>query len=242
MQTQTTHMEQNVELQQSFSPLLMQANHILSLSQTELEAAIGEAIEENPALELDDCVVCPVCGRRTGGEPCASCRPLPPEPPTVTRSDEAMPRIETEYRAPSAADPDFDPMTLIATATDVREQILESALATLGDARERAIALILVDAIDERGFLSLEIDEIAAETDATLELVERVLLTIQEMAPPGVGARSLQESLLLQIDYLLAEGIDVPDVVKPIVEDHLEALGSKRIARIARALDVEPEE
>ncbi len=67
MQTQTTHMEQNVEFQQSFSPLLMQANHILSLSQTELEAAINEAIDENPALELEDCVVCPVCGRRTGG-------------------------------------------------------------------------------------------------------------------------------------------------------------------------------
>ena len=242
MQTQTTHMEQNVEFQQSFSPLLMQANHILSLSQTELEAAIGEAIEENPALELDDCVVCPVCGRRTSGEPCASCRSLPPDPPTVTRSDEAMPRIETEYRAPSTADPDFDPMTLIATATDVREQILESALATLGDAGERAIALILVDAIDERGFLSLGIDEIAAETGASLELVERVLRIIQEMAPPGVGARSLQESLLLQIDYLLAEGIHVPDVVRPIVEGHLEALGSKRFARIARALDVEPEE
>jgi RNA polymerase sigma-54 factor len=242
MQTQTTHMEQNVEFQQSFSPLLMQANHILSLSQTELEAAIGEAIEENPALELDDCVVCPVCGRRTGGEPCSSCRSRSPEAPVVTRSDETMPRIETEYRAPSTADPDFDPMTLIATATDVREQILESALATLGDAHERAIALILVDAIDERGFLSLEIDEIAAETGASLELVERVLRTIQEMAPPGVGARSLQESLVLQIDYLLAEGIHVPDVVKPIVQDHLEALGSKRIARIARALDVEPEE
>ena len=161
MQTQSTHMEQNVEFQQSFSPLLMQANHILSLSQTELEAAIGEAIEENPALELDDCVVCPVCGRRTGGEPCATCRSASPDPPAAPRSDEALPRIETEYRAPSTADPDFDPMKLIARATDVREQILESVLFTLSDEHEQAIALILVDAIDDRGFLSLGIDEIA---------------------------------------------------------------------------------
>src|SRR5215203_2350667 len=229
MQTQTAHMEQNVEFQQSFSPLLMQANHILSLSQTELEAAINEAIDENPALELEDCVVCPVCGRRTGGEPCATCRSALREAPTVTGSDEALPRSETEYRAPSTADPDFDPMTLIASAMDVREQILESAMASVADAQERGIALVLVDAI-------------AIETGTSQEDVGKVLQTIQEIAPPGVGARSLQESLLLQVDYLRAEGVDVPDIVKRVIEDHLEELGSKRIARIARTLGVDPAE
>jgi RNA polymerase sigma-54 factor len=235
-------MEQNVEFQQSFSPLLMQANHILSLSQTELEAAINEAIDENPALELEDCVVCPVCGRRTGGEPCATCRSALREAPTVTRSDEALPRTETEYRAPSTADPDFDPMTLIASAMDVREQILESAMASLGEAHERAIAFVLVDAIDDRGFLSLDVNEIATGTGTSPEDVEKVLETIQEIAPPGVAARSLQESLLLQVGYLRAEGADVPDIVERVVEDHLEELGSKRIARIARALGVDPAE
>src|SRR5215217_780486 len=242
MQTQTAHMEQNVEFQQSFSPLLMQANHILSLSQTELEAAINEAIDENPALELEDCVVCPVCGRRTGGEPCATCRSALREAPTVTRSDEALPRTETEYRAPSTADPDFDPMTLIASAMDVREQILESAMASLGEVHERGIALVLIDAIDDRGFLSLDVEEIASETGANQEDVEKVLQTIQEIAPPGVGARSLQESLLLQVDYLRAEGVDIPDIVKRVIEDHLEELGSKRLARIARTLGVDPAE
>src|SRR5215218_3927860 len=242
MQTQTTHMEQNVEFQQSFSPLLMQANHILSLSQTELEAAINEAIDENPALELEDCVVCPVCGRRTGGEPCATCRLAAAEARVVTRSDEVLPRTETEYRAPSTADPDFDPMTLIASAMDVREQILESAMASLGDVHERAIAFVLVDAIDDRGFLSLDIEEIATETGTSPEDVEKVLQTIQEIAPPGVGARSLQESLLLQVDYLRAEGVDIPDIVKRVIEDHLEELGSKRLARIARTLGVDPAE
>jgi DNA-directed RNA polymerase specialized sigma54-like protein len=88
-------LDQTIEIQQSFSPLLMQANHILSLSQTELESAINEAIEENPALELEDCVVCPVCGRRTNGEPCGTCRIAQAEPPPVSRTDEALPRHET---------------------------------------------------------------------------------------------------------------------------------------------------
>ena len=242
MQTMSTSLDQSVEMQQSFSPLLMQANHILSLSQTDLEVAIGEAIDENPALELEDCVVCPVCGRRTNGEPCATCRATPPEPEPVHRLDEPMLRIEAEYRSSGPADPDFDPMNFIASATDVREQIVESAMATLHDEREQAAAVLLVDGIDERGFLAMDLDEIANLIGVTVERVERVLGTIQENAPPGVGARSLQECLLLQVAYLRAEGVEVPDVVSDIIENHLEELGAKRIARIARSLQVEPEE
>src|SRR5262245_45644152 len=113
MQTLSATQEQTVELQQTFSPLLMQANHILSLSQAELEAAVGEAIEENPALELEDCAVCPVCGRRTSGEPCVTCRIAQAEPP-VHRGDDTLPRTEPEYRTLGTPDPDFDPMNFIA--------------------------------------------------------------------------------------------------------------------------------
>jgi RNA polymerase sigma-54 factor len=240
MQTMATNLDQTVEMQQSFSPLLMQANHILSLSQTELEVAIGEAIDENPALELEDCVVCPVCGRRTNGEPCATCRSTP-EPAPAARLDEPMPRIDTEYRSSGPADPDFDPMNFIANATDVREQIVQSAMATLESEQEQAVAVLLVDAIDERGFLSVDLDEIADLLGVSGEVVERVLFTIQEIAPPGVGARSLQECLLLQVEYLQAEGVEVPAIVPTIIEDYLEELGAKRTARISRALHVEPE-
>jgi RNA polymerase sigma-54 factor len=239
MQTLNATMEQSVELQHSFSPLLMQANHILSLSQAELEAAIGEAIDENPALELDDCVVCPVCGRRTSGEPCATCRPPATEPPAASRSDEPLPRLEPEYRSSGTADPDFDPMSFIASATDVREQILESAMASLDDPVEQAIALMLVDAIDERGFLGVELEEIAEQVGQDVCVVERVLRVIQEIAPPGVGARSLRECLTLQLAYLQGEGTAIPGIVRHVIDDHLEALGAKRTARIARALGVD---
>ncbi len=242
MQTISAHMEQSVDMQQSFSPLLMQANHILSLSQTELEAAINDAIDENPALELEEVATCPVCGRRTGGQACTTCRLAPPEPQLAAPPDDVRPRIETEYRAPSTADSDFDPMSFIARATDVREQIFESAMASLTDWSAQAIALVLIDAIDERGFLTLSIEDIADATGADGDLVEDVLRTVQELAPPGVGARTLGESLLLQVAYLRAEGCDIPAVVTAVIEDHLEDLGGKRMTRIARALAVPVEE
>jgi len=142
MQTMTTGMEQAAEIHQGFSPLLMQANYILSLSQTELEATIHDALDENPALELEDCPVCPVCGRRTSGEPCQSCRLRSAEATISTRTDDLPPRSDAEYRPASSADPDFDPMTFIASATDIRDQILESALASLTDDADRAMAYL----------------------------------------------------------------------------------------------------
>src|SRR4051812_4111226 len=242
MLTQSITQDQNVELQQTFSPLLMQANHILSLSQAELEAAVNDAIEENPALELEDCAICPVCGRRTSGEPCATCRSAPIEPPPVLRGEDSLPRSEPEYRTLGSPDPEFDPMTFIASATDLREQILESAVASLETDLEQAIALILVDAIDDRGFLSLSVEDIASEIGADVPTVEGVLAVIQEVAPAGVGARTLQESLLLQVAFLRAEGVSVPETVPAILKEHLEELATKRIARIAKALSVDAAE
>jgi RNA polymerase sigma-54 factor len=130
-------------------------------------------------------------------------------------------------------------MSIIASAEDLRQQILESAVASLDCPREQAIALFLVDALDSRGFLAVDLEEIAAMAGEELETAERVLATIQDIAPAGVGARSLQECLLLQARYLRAEGVSVPEVVFPLISDHLEELAAKRTSRIARALDVD---
>lgn len=242
MQTMTTGMEQAAELHQGFSPLLMQANFILSLSQTELEATINDALEENPALELDDCPVCPVCGRRTNGETCVSCRLQAADATISHRTDDAPPRSDAEYRPTSSADPDFDPMTFIANAMDVREQILESVLATLSDPAQRAMAFIIVDALDDRGFLTLGLDEIAEQVGVEPEAVEQVLAVVQDVAPPGAAARSLRESLLLQAQFLRREGHSVPALVEPVLQNHLEALGAKRLTRIARDLNASIDE
>ena len=158
-------------------------------------------------------------------------------PPPSTRPSREPRR---EYRAPSSADPDFDPITLIASAMDVREQILEAAMAGLGDAStghrpgsRRCYR--------DRGFLSLDIGEIAIETGASHQDIEQVLQTIQEIAPPGVGARSLQESLSPGRLSAGARRRRSPDREVR----HRKPPGrarSKRIARIARALGVDLEE
>lgn len=230
----------------------MQANHILSLSQHELEAAISEAIDDNPALELEDCSVCPSCGRRTQGAPCTICAPHMKEqaekPQIVESGDRTEEDPWSRFDAPpqqlrsGAADPEFDPMSIIANASDLRDQILASAMASLESEEERTLAMVIVDAIDDRGFLTLELEDIARQVGVDLVVAERVLQLIQEIAPAGTAARSLRECLLLQIDYLRLEGAEVPRLASRIVQNHLEELGAKRLSKIARALNADMED
>ncbi|MFN8592841.1 MAG: RNA polymerase factor sigma-54 [Thermomicrobiales bacterium] len=235
-------LEQTIEVQQNFSPLLMQANHILSLSQVELESAVNDAMEENPALELEDCPACPVCGRRTSGEPCPTCRVALNGLTERIRPSDLASRYETGTRPNRQSDPDFDPMSIIASAEDVRQQVLEAVLASLDEGGDQAIALVLIDAIDDRGFLTLELPDIAEMVDEDVSDVERVLDVVQELSPPGVGARTLHECLALQARFLIADGVPVPPAVLPVIEHHLEDLAAKRLAKIARALTMDIEE
>src|SRR4029078_7010355 len=104
--------------------------------------ASAESIDENPALELEDTAVCPICGRPTSGEPCVVCRASLPESPPPRREDTSS-GYELQYRTSGIADPDFDPMTLIASADDVREELLEAAMGSLDSERGAALALLL---------------------------------------------------------------------------------------------------
>src|SRR5205085_12621348 len=92
------------------------------------------------------------------------------------------------------------------------------------------------------GLLGEERVEIASYKRVTLKQVERVLDLIQHADPPGVGARTPQASLLIQLDAL-ADGSRVPqdmrDLARVLIKDHFEALGKVDYERIARRLRAE---
>jgi len=92
--------------------------------------------------------------------------------------------------------------------------------------------------MDKDGYLQVSIEDIAFQSGQDFDVVERALCRIQELDPPGVGARDLRECLLLQ---LRAEGKE-DSLAARIVRDHLGLLESKRYDRIARELGAAIEE
>ena len=106
------------------------------------------------------------------------------------------------------------------------------------DEAVREVGAAIVGNIDEDGYLVASLDEIAALGGWDIALVERALAHVQTFDPIGVGARDLQECLLLQVQHLGLSGTPV----ETLIHDHLRLLQNHRIPELARALGLEPEE
>jgi len=222
------------EQRQRNLPRLIEANYLLHLSAQELGQVISTELNTNPALELDERAVCPMCGRMLEGTICPSCYTAEQTAPQVTLIDDPD-RVDVIPPSRQLDGEDFDAFLLIAGRPDLREQMLSDARAALpGD--DHLLAEVLIEAIDERGFLATPLDEIAHLARASTVHAEETLKVIQSIAPPGVGARNLRESLLLQVAYLRETGSIVPGMVETIIEDHLNELAAHRHHQLARTL------
>lgn len=228
------------EMRQWVSPSLIEANYILSLSQQELQAVIEQELLSNPALELEERSTCPACGTSLEGTWCPTCRTEPRQ--SLERMNDQY--DENEMRVTSVAsevDEDFDPLSIVASRADPLEEILTDARILLEE-HEYPIAAFLVKSFDERGYLHEDIPSLCENLGIPVEPVLDVLEVIQDVAPVGVGARSLAECLHLQAEYLRKTGEHVPEHVSFLIENHLDDLGAHKFGKLARQLGVQPEE
>ncbi len=94
------------------------------------------------------------------------------------------------------------------------------------------IARCILGNLDGHGFLEAEIADIRAETGCSEEEAEAVLRLVQSLDPPGIAARSLQESLLLQLDR---KGLE-DSLTWRIVTECMDELAGRNFAAIARRI------
>lgn len=217
-------------------PRLIEANYLLHLSSQELQALIAAELTDNPALELDEEALCPNCGMPLDGGACANCATPEPSAPTLSQSDDID--WSEISNTSTSGDSDIDPMALIAGGGDDRATLMSDLLAAMPDGSE-SLAETLVESIDERGFLVLSLEEIARIAGVSDAEAEEGLAVLLEIAPPGVGAADLRESLLLQLTYLREHDVEIPELVEPLVTDHLDDLAAHRYHQLARAFRVD---
>lgn len=98
--------------------------------------------------------------------------------------------------------------------------------------KERILAESIIGNLDEAGFLSTSLEEIALLQHCTVEELEKVLMAIQSFHPNGVGARNLQESLLIQLQVLGKQ----ETLAYAIVERHFQELLHNHIPVIIKKL------
>ena len=233
------NLSQSIRLDQRLiqSPQMIQAMQILQLSGLELEQRIEEELVENPLLELaDPSTIEAEENSEPGTEETLAER-------EVNELLEHLERIDRDFgdgtrSQPRNEDAEERRFAALQNAPDVPKSLPEALAEELAmfdfSDRERAIADHLIWSLDERGFLLGHLEDYAQqagiEPPAEPEELEAVLLRMRAQIHPALGAGSVRESLLLQLDALPGPN----PIQRALVADHLEDLEANRLPRIAR--------
>jgi RNA polymerase sigma-54 factor len=106
------------------------------------------------------------------------------------------------------------------------------------DEEQEKIGRVIIGNLNTDGYLCCDIEEIAQLAESEVSSAEEVLSTLQNFDPPGVCARDLCETLLIQVKQL---DIDNP-VIEEIIRHHLKDLENRNSKKIARALKISVED
>jgi RNA polymerase sigma-54 factor len=224
------------------SPRLVAANYILELSSQELQQAISNELNDNPALELVEVPTCRVCGTEMQGSICPRCiqrqKSGSASPAEVRASPSYDDPADRASRSPD--DEDFDPLTRVASEQTLAEKLMMDMGAVLPD-EDMSIAEYLVGSLDEKGYLAAKVEEVAYDLDVSVDKVRAVLRVLQAQEPVGIGARNLRECLLLQIQHLEERGLSQPHA-REVITQFLTELGEHKFGRIAHELKISSQE
>lgn len=239
MMDMTNEMQQQMQLR--ISPRLIAANHILELSSMELQEALQQEMEENPALEISEYTNCPQCGSPMVDAVCHVCaRAENKTGPDATSFDLSESYLDAgTYQGSSShdRDEDFDPLSLVAAQMTLTERLLIDLAPLLNGPVQERIADYLIGNLDDNGFLQCPLSEVATALGVGLDEVAEVLTRLQSLEPVGIGARDLQECLLIQLEWLESQDSG-NSVAHAIVRDHFKELGEHKYGRIAHALGI----
>ncbi len=220
------------EMGMRVSPRLVAANQILEMSSQELQQVVAAELAENPALEMVETPRCPQCGEPLEGPFCPRCQPI--------GAGAGIGADVPEPSEPREDDGDFDPLNAVAAEVTLGERLLEE-LETMTPEEDQIIAEYLVGSLDDNGYLQATVEDAADFLCVEKQRVEQVLRQLQSLEPAGIGARSLRESMLLQLDRLQEEGVEMPHT-REIVSHYLRELGEHRYGQIGQLLGVEYDE
>ncbi|MFM9052133.1 MAG: RNA polymerase factor sigma-54 [Bacteroidota bacterium] len=235
-------------LLQKLSPQQIQLMKLLQIPVANLEQRIKEELQENPALEEgaeEDEEDYKADSDESPDDDVSDDEEISDREDDISLdeylSDDEIPEYKTSVNNNS---PDDDRKEVpFAVQANFQEQLL-SQLYTLDlDDREYHIAEQLIGSIDDDGYLRRELTALVDDLvfsqniSSTVEELEHILKAIQTLDPPGVGARTLQECLLLQLERKGDKRPGIP-LAKKILQKRFDDFTKKHYERIERDLGI----
>ena len=236
----------------ALTPQLQQSIKLLQLSTLELEQELEKYLQENPLLEREDDSYTPARiepSMTSSGEPEQKPAEAEPEAPPSNNEESWLGEgdgSDAGYANTSGSfDDDDDGFQDIQAATVSLREHLSSQLGLLSlPPRDRTLVQCLIDALDEDGYLTQSLEDLAESLPAELEIdpdeLQIALRHLQQFDPTGVGARSAQECLALQLRALA--GNETRDLALRIVSAHLELLAARDFTKLKKFVDCDDEQ
>jgi len=224
-------LEQRPELRQVLTPKLIETLKLLMLPKLELQSRLEQELMENPMLEtnIDD----PANESSQVNEGIAEWKKFIDGMRMTSRNLVMKDRsLET-----------VDPTTFAKYEKTLYEDLQEQLLVSAKDKRMLQIGEFIIGNLDNRGLLSITVDEIVTSFIDNGELepppsrneVDKALKIVQSLSPAGIAAKDIRECMLLQMKDL---GLD-DTIAYKIVEDYYNDLLRKNIPQLAKILGVE---
>ena len=238
MARQTLQQEQ--KLQQKLSPQQIQLMRLLELNEPEMEERIKQELVENPALdEAVDGVTDDTANINLNedGQPTESAEQL-------SLGDYSSEDDIPDYRFGSGgySQEERTEYTPVGGGSTFHEFLMEQLAVRKLSERDCHIAEYIIGNIDDNGYLQRPLDAISDDLifqiglDVSTAEIADILQIIQDFEPAGVGASTLQECLLLQLER--RSGTPSNMLAFRIVNEMFDAFSKKHYDKIVKALEI----
>lgn len=226
--------QQDLKLQQKLSPMQVQFVRMLEMTGPELESEVRQAVEDMPALEVEDDPQ-----SIDGAEFAESAEQIQR---ADYASDDDTPQYMLDARNRSASDRYFEPV-----AINDEPSLAESLLSQLAEADIDGVAEIaaenIIGNLDDNGYLSRSLEAIADDVafSSGIEIdrrdLEKAFNIVRSLDPAGVGAVDLRDCLLLQLRR--KKPTPAIDLAKEIITHYFDLFSKKHFAQLADRLDTD---
>jgi RNA polymerase sigma-54 factor len=253
-----TSLQLKLGQQLAMTPQLQQAIRLLQLSTLDLQQEIQEALDANPLLELDensneatptteenkadgqDSGEISAQEGESGNDPepfdtseVIEQREMPEELPVDTTWDDVY---SAGTGSTGIAIDDDMPVYQGETTESLQDYLMWQVQLTPFTETDLTIATAIIDAVDDKGYLTCSADEILeslGNEEVELDEVEAVLKRVQQFDPLGVASRNLQECLLLQL-ATFPEDTPWLNEAKILLNQHIDLLANRDYRQLMR--------
>jgi RNA polymerase sigma-54 factor len=246
---QRLHLQQRQVQRLIMTPKMQQSIQLLQMSTLELASLLQKELVENPLLEESPSMEVPVDEQGNG----TLQEGTPSQAEKNSTDDRNLEKLDfdsnwedyfadasdagadTYIHTGNTSEPEIEtPEAPLTYTKTLQEHLVNQLELTTADPKERAIGMLIIDGLDNDGYLKTPLEQIAEMTETSVKDVERFLAVVQTFDPVGIAARDLAECLEIQCLY---SGSSDPLVLE-VIRYHLGDLERRRFSKMARVLGV----